>query len=274
MFVVVVMVVLVVGGACWLGWRDPVAMRGFLRKVSDAARAQQSRSVEAGRAVTPKVISDQVLRTVVKEAIEMPDGTRVAKTNVHVFLSQELVTEFGDELLDELRNQIRTLIDRELQRRGWPTSSATVVQIHGRSTFERNEMSVELARGSVTIISDPLETQDRGARKASRPPQPGLDLGGGKVYPLPEFGDLTLGRDPKCAIVYETTDAKVSRRHFTLVMASGGPLLTDISANGTWVDGKQVSGSVRLHAGSVICLAGPDRNAIRYVADVGAQVSR
>jgi pSer/pThr/pTyr-binding forkhead associated (FHA) protein len=55
-------------------------------------------------------------------------------------------------------------------------------------------------------------------------------------------GDLTVGRDPDCALVLE--DRKVSRRHATIMRAAGIVVVRDEgSLNGTWLNDGRVSSS-------------------------------
>src|SRR5262245_20833444 len=56
---------------------------------------------------------------------------------------------------------------------------------------------------------------------------------------------VTLGRHPNCDI--RVTDDTVSRRHARIFARGGGYILEDLgSRNGTFVNGRQISGQARL----------------------------
>ena len=67
-------------------------------------------------------------------------------------------------------------------------------------------------------------------------------------------GRLVLGRSPGCQLVFD--DDTVSRRHAELRMTGGRWILRDLgSANGTWVNGRQVI-EAEVLPGDVIQLGG------------------
>ena len=73
------------------------------------------------------------------------------------------------------------------------------------------------------------------------------------VYPL-KLGVNTVGRLPDNDVVLE--DAYVSRRHCAiLVHAGAGPELHDVaSKNGTFLNGRRLSGPAPLNSGDEICM--------------------
>jgi hypothetical protein len=59
------------------------------------------------------------------------------------------------------------------------------------------------------------------------------------IGPIPEGGELTVGRDPKCDILLDSSrfPSLISRSHATLRVQGGVPVLHDTSLNGCDVDG-------------------------------------
>jgi pSer/pThr/pTyr-binding forkhead associated (FHA) protein len=62
---------------------------------------------------------------------------------------------------------------------------------------------------------------------------------------------LEIGRDPSCDVTLD--DDHVSRRHVRIAPGSNGPVVEDLdSRNGTFVNGHQLHGAVRLHPGDQV----------------------
>jgi len=77
---------------------------------------------------------------------------------------------------------------------------------------------------------------------------------------------LSLGRDPKCDVVLQSS--YVSRLHARLEKREGSHFIIDEgSRNGTQVDGKELSAPARLHPGALITIANVE---IWYMLDVPA----
>jgi hypothetical protein len=76
-----------------------------------------------------------------------------------------------------------------------------------------------------------------------------IELGTGCVYPVPRDG-LVIGRGPECDIPVD--DPGVSRRHAVVKPGRGGFTATDESANGTFVNGKRMTGAHTLRHGDVL----------------------
>ena len=76
-----------------------------------------------------------------------------------------------------------------------------------------------------------------------------IELGTGCVYPVPRDG-LVIGRGPECDISVD--DPGVSRRHAVVKPGRGGFTVTDESANGTFVNGKRMTGAHALTHGDVL----------------------
>jgi hypothetical protein len=71
-------------------------------------------------------------------------------------------------------------------------------------------------------------------------------------YPLPEH-TVTIGREPINDIVMN--DAEVSRRHTRISFRDGGYFAEDLgSTNGTFVNGRRLTGPTPLHHGDIIDL--------------------
>lgn len=74
-----------------------------------------------------------------------------------------------------------------------------------------------------------------------------------RVVPLPESGELLVGRGDDVAI--RVRDAKVSRQHVRLTVSPNGVVLTDLgSQNGSFVNGERVTGSRLLLSGDLVDL--------------------
>jgi pSer/pThr/pTyr-binding forkhead associated (FHA) protein len=76
-----------------------------------------------------------------------------------------------------------------------------------------------------------------------------IELGTGCVYPVPRDG-LVIGRGAECDISVD--DPGVSRRHAVVKPGRGGFTLTDESANGTFVNGRRMTGAQALTHGDVV----------------------
>jgi pSer/pThr/pTyr-binding forkhead associated (FHA) protein len=76
-----------------------------------------------------------------------------------------------------------------------------------------------------------------------------IELGTGCVYPVPRDG-LVIGRGPECDISVD--DPGVSRRHAIVKPGRGGFTVSDESANGTFVNGKRITGAHTLKHGDVL----------------------
>jgi pSer/pThr/pTyr-binding forkhead associated (FHA) protein len=76
-----------------------------------------------------------------------------------------------------------------------------------------------------------------------------IELGTGCVYPVPRDG-LVIGRGEDCDIAVD--DPGVSRRHAIVKPGRGGFVVTDESANGTFVNGARMVGAQTLKHGDVL----------------------
>jgi pSer/pThr/pTyr-binding forkhead associated (FHA) protein len=76
-----------------------------------------------------------------------------------------------------------------------------------------------------------------------------VSLTDGREYSL-DTAPFVLGRDAQAEVVIASPDA--SRRHAEIASVPDGEVLVDLSANGTYVNGKRVSGRHRLRALDVI----------------------
>ena len=73
----------------------------------------------------------------------------------------------------------------------------------------------------------------------------------GREFPL--TGTVLIGRDPEADVV--VADSEASGRHASFVLVDGGVVVEDLgSTNGTFVNGRRVSGSQRLAAGDRVQL--------------------
>jgi len=64
---------------------------------------------------------------------------------------------------------------------------------------------------------------------------------------------ITIGRDPDCDLVLPEEDTSISRQHARITLVDGQFILEDLdSANGTFVNGQQVSKKWQLVDGAEI----------------------
>ena len=89
-----------------------------------------------------------------------------------------------------------------------------------------------------------------------------VSLVDGKEYSVPTSG-LVLGRDASCDVV--VAQSEVSRRHAEIVPGDDGYTLRDMSANGLYVNGERVQGSLKLARADVVRLGTEE---FRFYADV------
>jgi pSer/pThr/pTyr-binding forkhead associated (FHA) protein len=99
-------------------------------------------------------------------------------------------------------------------------------------------------------------TDAAAALAADGPGEPTADSGGrltvranGSVYAIPE-GGLVIGRDPDCDVVISAKN--VSRHHASIRPSIQGYVLTDLGANGTYVNGRRVEAAQVLGMRDVI----------------------
>jgi hypothetical protein len=89
-------------------------------------------------------------------------------------------------------------------------------------------------------------------------------LGTGRVIEIPEAG-LVIGRDPECDVVIPAKN--VSRRHASIRPSIRGYLLTDLGANGTFVNGRRVEAAQVLGMRDVIRIGDEQ---FQFEADAGS----
>ena len=87
----------------------------------------------------------------------------------------------------------------------------------------------------------------------------------GLEHHVPDTG-LTIGRDPDCEVVLPSKD--ISRVHARITPGPFGYVLTDLSANGTFVNGARMTDPRLLANGDVLRLG---REELRFTADEGMQ---
>ena len=112
---------------------------------------------------------------------------------------------------------------------------------------------IEPARTAPHFSSADAATSPTGGRLVS--------LVDGREYLIPATG-IVIGRDAGCDIV--VPQPEVSRRHAEVVPAEAGYVLTDLSTNGVFVNGKRVKYSALLGRGDVIRLGAEE---FRFHAD-------
>jgi pSer/pThr/pTyr-binding forkhead associated (FHA) protein len=82
-----------------------------------------------------------------------------------------------------------------------------------------------------------------------------VSLTDGREYTITGSG-LVFGRDAGCEVVIVSTE--VSRRHAEILPGPNGYVITDLSANGTIVNGQRIPGSRVLARGDVIRIGGEE----------------
>ncbi|WP_421121720.1 FHA domain-containing protein [Aquihabitans daechungensis] len=254
--------------------RNPTRARDLLNEGVRRTTEATGKARESAQEITPKLIADQCLRTVVRSAREMPNGSRMVRSCVHVEIPEEVIAELGPHLLDATADQTRVRIDEELARRGWRSTGPTSVIISAGTGTGRHDLRVDLAAGGETVMTGPTteEVTAQGLQRKARRAE--LVAEDGTVHVLPEFGDAIVGRDPGCTVVVSRYHEHVSRRHLRLVLGGSLPMLSNTSGNGTWVDGVRVERSVQLRDGAVINLGAPDGYGLVYHRLVPAPAGR
>jgi pSer/pThr/pTyr-binding forkhead associated (FHA) protein len=109
--------------------------------------------------------------------------------------------------------------------------------------------------GSTVHVSG-VTDEERLLLAADGPSEPTADSGGrltsratGAVIRIPEDG-VVIGREPDCDIVVGGKD--VSRRHASIRPSLQGYVLTDLGANGSYVNGRRVDAAQVLGMGDVV----------------------
>ena len=122
--------------------------------------------------------------------------------------------------------------------------------------------------GSTQFVSGADIAAIAKARQGLSPVKPTTATGGhlvshvdGREYTIPP-GGLTIGRDPSVEVVVPKTE--VSRKHVHIAPAEQGYLLTDLSANGVWVNDTRVTEKQILGRGDLIKVGGEE---FRFYAD-------
>ena len=95
-----------------------------------------------------------------------------------------------------------------------------------------------------------------------------VSLVDGKEYAIPADG-VIIGRDASCDVVVPQND--VSRQHAVIAPEERGYVLQDRSANGVFVNGSRVEGSVLLARADVVRIGTEE---FRFYADVAPQTAR
>ncbi|MEZ4456695.1 MAG: FHA domain-containing protein [Gemmatimonadales bacterium] len=125
--------------------------------------------------------------------------------------------------------------------------------------------------GHEILVSDPSRSGPTRAMPAAERPrvEPVERLGGrlvslhdGREYPITVV-PFVLGRDAAASVVVGSPDA--SRRHAEIVTRPDGDVLVDLSANGTFVNGKRIDGRHQLAALDVIRIGAEE---FRYYPEV------
>jgi pSer/pThr/pTyr-binding forkhead associated (FHA) protein len=86
--------------------------------------------------------------------------------------------------------------------------------------------------------------------------------------PVAKFPNVTIGRDPRCEVIFDPDkDALVGRAHTKIFVDGDNFWIGDLgSRNGTYVNTQRVSGRVKLIPGDVIQL-GPVGPEFEFIVD-------
>ena len=140
---------------------------------------------------------------------------------------------------------------------GVPLGAEPVAVTHG-TKIEVGGLRLIFRDGRETGNTGPAATVTReqfelpGVEDASVPTAEGARLvrqSAGTAVPIIDSG-LVIGRDPDSDLV--VSGMEVSRRHAVLRRSPRGYVLTDVSTNGSYVNGRRIDGSRVLRAGDVI----------------------
>ena len=75
-------------------------------------------------------------------------------------------------------------------------------------------------------------------------------------FPLNQYNEIVIGRDPSSNVSFSGADAIVGRQHLKLSRQASAPsqfIVSDLnSRNGTFLNGQRVVGTVALRSGDVL----------------------
>ena len=84
----------------------------------------------------------------------------------------------------------------------------------------------------------------------------GSKAGRVEEFPLNQYHEIIIGRDPSATVSFSETDAMVGRQHLKIFRHASSPsqfLVSDLnSRNGTFLNGQRVTGTVALRSGDVL----------------------
>jgi pSer/pThr/pTyr-binding forkhead associated (FHA) protein len=153
---------------------------------------------------------------------------------------------------------IRRIGTGEVTVNGAPIGSEAVRLIHG-CRLELSGLRIlfgDIAAAGSTVHISGVSDDELALLSDLRPIEPTSGSGGrliaerdGTIHHVPDDG-LEIGRDPACGIALSGKD--VSRRHARVEAGLLGYVLTDLSANGVYVNGARVEGSRVLGNGDVV----------------------
>lgn len=144
-----------------------------------------------------------------------------------------------------VRHAPRAVRKREILDALWPNVVVEEANVRNLVAEVRSALGENAARAVVT-----LPRVGYAFRTGSLPPAVGPRYAlvvNGREHPLPA-GCTFVGRDGGCGIVLH--DVLVSRNHCHVLVDARGAVVEDLgSRNGTWLNGRRVSGSVEVRDG-------------------------
>ncbi|NOT59407.1 MAG: FHA domain-containing protein [Acidobacteria bacterium] len=107
----------------------------------------------------------------------------------------------------------------------------------------------------------------------------GSKAGRVEEFPLNQYQEIVIGRDPSATVSFSEADAMVGRQHLKLFRQASSPsqfVVSDLnSRNGTFLNGQRVTGTVALRSGDVLqCGQGGPELRFEYVPHGPAETAQ
>lgn len=195
----------------------------------------------SGSEVQPVEIASRLRRELDHRSLTLAEGRTLAPNVFTARLSTadfEAARQWGPTLAEELCDVIIKHV----------RSQNYILQGPVRVSFALDDA---LRPGDFEIDSKTEKSTSAAASPIPPNGQPVLEIDG-RRFPL-NSSSTVLGRSAEADITVD--DTGVSRRHLEIRIGQGGPVAVDLgSTNGSYLDGRRLSGEARLAHGSVITM--------------------
>lgn len=203
--------------------------------------------------VEPVEIASRLRREVDHQSITVAAGRTLAPNVFDVMLSdidfqraQDWGTPLAEELCDVVINHVRS--------QGYTLQGPVRISFQRLEALRSGTFQINAKTERATESAAPVAPRPNLPAAPSRPPvrlKPVLDIDGQR-YSL-NAASIVLGRSSEADILVD--DTGVSRRHLEIRTTDGVTSAVDLdSTNGSYVNGRRVSGSVQLMDGTTITL--------------------